>query len=87
MPRVNQHSGDLLETEAAGSKSNNASEQVWMYYSVKRSRHDVHLSYICIYKAFYETREMTQLFCLWKVHGLHHPAENKVNYIKYAHSK
>lgn len=52
MPRVNQHSGDLLETEAAGSESNNASEQVWMYYSVKRSRHDVHLSYICIYKAF-----------------------------------
>lgn len=52
MPRVNQQSSGLLETKAAGSKSNNASEKEWMYYSVKHPRHDVYLSYSCIYKAF-----------------------------------
>lgn len=52
MPRVNQQSGSLLETKAAASKRNNASENVWMSYSVKRPRHDVYSSYSCIYKAF-----------------------------------
>lgn len=52
MPRVNQQSSsDLLETKAAGSKSNNASEKLWMSYSVSHPRDDVYLCYSCIYKA------------------------------------
>lgn len=52
MPRVNQQSSnDLLETKAAGSKSNNASEKLWMYHSVNHPSDDVYLSYSCIYKA------------------------------------
>lgn len=51
MPRVNQQSSGLLETKAAGSKSNNAAEKVWMSYSVEHPRLDVYLSYSCMYKA------------------------------------
>lgn len=81
MPRVNQQSSsDLLETKAAGSKSNNASEKLWMYYSVNHPRYDVYLSYSCIYKALLQdlvndkSSGVTRWFCLQKAHSLHCPA-------------